>query len=168
VFSVASGRGFRMVMPSMKAVVQRVSSASVEIEGKVKGSIGLGLLVLAGFGVDDTAEDLEWVARKLPSLRIFDDDEGVMNRSLGDVDGGILLISQFTLFGTVAKGTRPSYSKAAPPEVSRPLYRQMIETVERHLGKAIATGEFGAMMKVSLVNEGPVTILIDSKNRKGG
>lgn len=151
----------------MKVVIQRVSSASVEIEGKVNGAIGRGLLVLAGFGVGDTAEDLEWVARKLPLIRIFEDEEGTMNRSLLDVKGDLLLISQFTLFGTLAKGTRPSYNQAAPPEVARPLYRQMIEAVERHLGKPIATGEFGAMMKVALLNEGPVTILIDSKNRKG-
>lgn len=150
----------------MKAVIQRVSSASVEIEGKVTGEIGAGLLVLAGFGVDDTDEDLAWVARKLPLLRIFEDEEGVMNRSLLDSGGEILLISQFTLFATVRKGSRPSYNKAAPPEVAGPLYERMIRIIEKELGKPIATGEFGAEMRVSLTNEGPVTILIDSKKRK--
>lgn len=150
----------------MKAVIQRVSSASVEIEGKVKGAIGPGLVVLAGFGAGDTREDLEWVARKLPSLRIFDDEEGVMNRSLFDIGGELLLISQFTLLANVRKGTRPSYNKAAPPEVARPLYEEMVGAVERALGKPIAKGTFGAMMRVSLTNEGPVTIQIDSKNRR--
>lgn len=150
----------------MKAVIQRVSSAAVEIGGKVKGEIGSGLLVLAGFGADDTEEDLEWVARKLPLLRIFEDDEGAMNRSLLDIGGGILLISQFTLFANVRKGTRPSYNKAAPPEIAEPLYQAMIRAVEKELGKPIATGEFGAEMRITLTNEGPVTILIDSKNRK--
>ena len=151
----------------MKAVIQRVSSASVEVEGQLKGHIGRGLVVLAGFGVDDTDEDLAWVARKLPLLRIFDDDDGVMNRSLGEIGGEIMLISQFTLFANVRKGSRPSYNKAAPPELARPLYESMIRMVEAELGKPIATGEFGAMMKISLTNDGPVTILIDSKNRKG-
>ncbi len=151
----------------MKAVIQRVSAAAVEIGGKVKGEIGAGLVVLAGFGIDDTEDDLEWVARKLPSLRVFDDGEGAMNRSLLDIGGDILLISQFTLFGNVKKGTRPSYNKAAPPEVARPLYETMIARVERELGKPVATGEFGAEMRITLSNEGPVTILIDSKNRKG-
>lgn len=150
----------------MKIVVQRVSSAAVEIDGKIAGEIAAGLLVLAGFGGDDTDEDLEWVARKLPLLRIFDDEQGVMNRSLLDIDGGILLISQFTLFANVRKGTRPSYNRAAPPEVARPLYERMIGFVEKELGKPIATGEFGAEMRILSTNEGPVTILIDSKKRR--
>lgn len=150
----------------MKIVVQRVSSAAVEIDGKIAGEIAAGLLVLAGFGGDDTDEDLEWVARKLPLLRIFDDEQGVMNRSLLDIDGGILLISQFTLFANVRKGTRPSYNRAAPPEVARPLYERMIGFVEKELGKPIATGEFGAEMQILSTNEGPVTILIDSKKRR--
>lgn len=145
----------------MKVVVQRVSSASVEIEAKVKGAIGPGLLVLAGFGIDDTEKDLEWMARKLCGLRVFEDEQGAMNLSLLDVGGDILLISQFTLLGDVKKGTRPSFNKAAPPEVSRPLYETMIEALETALGKPIATGEFGAMMRVSLTNEGPVTIVIE-------
>lgn len=149
----------------MKAVIQRVSSASVEVEGKIKGEIGPGLLVLAGFGSDDTTKDLEWVARKLPQLRIFEDDDGVMNRSLLDVGGDLLLISQFTLFGNVRKGTRPSYNEAAPPAIAKPLYEEMIRLVEKELGKPVATGKFGATMRVSLVNEGPVTIVIDSRNR---
>lgn len=151
----------------MKTVIQRVSSASVEVEGKVKGSIGPGLLVLAGFGADDTEDDLAWVARKLPVLRVFEDEEGAMNRSLLDTGGEILLISQFTLFANIRKGTRPSYNKAAPPEIARPLYEKMIGLVEAQLGKPVATGEFGAKMRVSLTNEGPVTILIDSRNRDG-
>lgn len=150
----------------MRAVIQRVSSASVEIEGKIRGEIGPGLVVLAGFGVDDTEEDLAWVARKLPLLRVFDDEEGVMNRSLREIGGGILLISQFTLYGNARKGSRPSYNKAAPPEVARPLFEAMIGLVEAELGKPVATGEFGASMRISLTNEGPVTILIDSRNRK--
>lgn len=150
----------------MKTVVQRVSSASVEVDGKVAGEIGAGLLVLAGFGADDTDEDLEWVARKLPLLRIFDDEKGVMNRSLLDTGGEILLISQFTLFANVRKGTRPSYNRAAPPELARPMYERMIRIVEKELGKPIATGEFGAKMRIASTNEGPVTILIDSKKRR--
>lgn len=151
----------------MKTVIQRVSSASVEIGGEVKAAIGTGLVVLAGFAADDTDEDLAWVARKLPLMRLFDDADGVMNRSLVDVGGDILLVSQFTLFANVRKGTRPSYNKAAPPEVARPLYEKMIAVVEKELGKPVATGEFAAMMRITLTNEGPVTILIDSKNRNG-
>lgn len=150
----------------MKTVIQRVSSASVEIEGRVVGEIGAGLLVLAGFAGDDTDEDLAWVARKLPLLRIFDDEQGVMNRSLVDIDGGILLISQFTLFANVRKGTRPSYNKAASPELARPLYERMIRAIEQEVGKPIATGVFGAKMRIASTNEGPVTILIDSRRRE--
>ncbi len=149
----------------MKAVIQRVASASVEVEGEVKGAIGPGLLVLAGFGVDDTSEDLEWAARKLPVLRIFEDEAGAMNLSVKDIGGGILLVSQFTLLANVKKGTRPSYNKAAPPEIALPLYEQLIAAVGRELGKPVQTGVFGAKMRIELINSGPVTIVLDSKNR---
>ncbi|HLS27421.1 MAG TPA: D-aminoacyl-tRNA deacylase [Opitutales bacterium] len=152
----------------MRAVIQRVSSASVEVEGKLKGEIGRGLVVLAGFSSDDTENDLQWVARKISQLRIFNDEDGRMNASLLDIGGDILLISQFTLLANVRKGTRPSFNKAAPPEIARPLYEKMIQIVEAELGKPVATGEFGAKMKVRLVNEGPVTIVIDSKNDRSG
>lgn len=149
----------------MRIVVQRVSSASAEVSGEIKGEIGRGLLVLAAFEESDTEEDLRWVARKLPLLRIFDDANGAMNLSLHDVDGEILLVSQFTLFASVKKGTRPSYNKAASPATARPLYEQMIRFVGEELGKPVATGEFAAAMRIALTNEGPVTILIDSMNR---
>jgi len=149
----------------MKVVIQRVSSASVEISGEVRGHIGQGLVVLAGFEETDTEEDIRWIARKLPVLRVFEDGEGQMNLSLRDINGGILLVSQFTLFANVKKGTRPSYNKAAPPGVARPLYDLAVRVVGEELGKPIATGEFAAVMRIALTNEGPVTILIDSKNR---
>lgn len=151
----------------MRALVQRVSSASVEIDGAIRGEIGAGLLVLAGFEKNDAREDVLWVARKLPALRIFEDEAGAMNRSLVDISGGILLISQFTLFASVKKGTRPSFNRAAPPEIAIPLYNYLVQAVTETSGEAPATGEFGAMMRIALINDGPVTILLDSKNREG-
>lgn len=158
----------------MRAVIQRVLSADVRIadgewssleELPVNGKIGKGLMVLVGFVEDDTMEDLEWMARKILSMRIFDDENGVMNRSLVDVSGEILVISQFTLLAATAKGNRPSYIRAACPEISSPLYDSFLDIVSRQLGKKAEQGIFGADMKVSLVNDGPVTIVMDTKER---
>lgn len=149
----------------MIVVVQRVSEASVKIEGKVKSEIGVGLMILLGIEEADGSDDIEWLTRKITHLRIFPDEAGVMNKSLLDANGDILLISQFTLHASTKKGNRPSYIKAARPETAIPLYEQMISSLQNELGKSIGTGEFGADMKVSLVNDGPVTIVIDSKNR---
>ena len=150
----------------MRAVVQRVSEASVTIEGKVKSKIGLGLLVLAGFEEFDTNEDLDWISNKLVSLRIFSDDNGQMNLSVKDLNGDIIIVSQFTLHAMTKKGNRPSFIKAAKPEIAIPLYEKFIATMAAALGKPVGTGEFGADMKVALINDGPVTIVIDSKNRE--
>ena len=150
----------------MIAVIQRVSESSVKIEGQVKGAIGPGLLVLVGIEDADAAEDIGWLSKKICNLRIFGDAEGVMNRSLIDIAGELLLISQFTLHASTKKGNRPSYIKAAKPAVAIPLYEQLIGQLTTDLGKPIQTGEFGADMKVSLLNDGPVTILIDTKDRK--
>lgn len=150
----------------MRTVVQRVSSASVTIDGKVKSSIGVGLLVLAGFEEADTSEDLEWMSGKLASLRIFNDENGLMNLSVRDVAGDLLVVSQFTLHALTKKGNRPSFIRAAKPEVAIPLYENFVLLLEKELGKPVGTGEFGADMKVSLLNDGPVTIIIDSKNRE--
>jgi D-tyrosyl-tRNA(Tyr) deacylase len=147
----------------MRAVIQRVSQASVTINGSVTGSIGLGLMVLLGIEPADTDHDIEWLAGKIIRLRIFNDDQGVMNRSIQDVGGDILLVSQFTLFASTKKGNRPSYSRAAPPELAIPLYEKFKTKLGEQLGKPLQTGEFGADMKVALVNDGPVTIVIDSK-----
>jgi D-tyrosyl-tRNA(Tyr) deacylase len=150
----------------MRVVVQRVSEASVTVDGQVKGAIQEGLMVLLGIQNEDTAEDIQWMASKLVQMRIFDDAEGVMNLSVKDIDGSILLISQFTLYAATKKGNRPSYIGAAKPEIAIPIYEQMIVQLNKELGKPIATGQFGADMKVSLLNNGPVTIIIDSKNRE--
>ncbi len=150
----------------MRVVIQRVSSASVTIEGNVKSSIETGLLVLVGIEDADVKEDIQWLSSKITSLRVFPDAEGVMNQSVMDVKGAILLISQFTLHASTKKGNRPSYIKAARPEVAIPLYEQFIQQLEMDLGKPIGTGAFGADMKVALVNDGPVTILMDSKNKE--
>jgi D-tyrosyl-tRNA(Tyr) deacylase len=150
----------------MKAVIQRVSEASVKIEGIVKGQINSGLLVLLGIEEADNAEDIEWLCGKIGRLRIFGDENGVMNLSIQERGGDILLISQFTLHASTKKGNRPSYIKAARPEIAIPLYEAFIKKLEQELGKPIQTGEFGADMKVSLVNDGPVTIIIDSKNKE--
>jgi len=150
----------------MRAVVQRVSEASVTISGVVKGEIQAGLVVLIGIEETDTAEDIEWLSGKLTRLRIFNDGEGLMNRSVQEVEGDILLISQFTLFASTKKGNRPSYSRAARPEVAVPLYEAFIARLTVDLGRPIQTGEFGADMKVKLVNDGPVTITIDTRARE--
>ncbi len=150
----------------MIAVIQRVSKASVKINGEIKGAIGRGLLVLVGIEEADGAEDIGWLSKKIINLRIFEDEAGVMNRSLVDTAGDLLLISQFTLHASTKKGNRPSYIKAAKPDVAIPLYEQFIGQLGTDLGKPIQTGEFGADMKVSLLNDGPVTIIIDTKDRK--
>ena len=150
----------------MRAVIQRVSSASVTIAGAGKSSIGAGLLVLVAVGEADTREDLEWLAGKLVRLRIFKDDAGLMNHSVQEVGGDILVVSQFTLFASTKKGNRPSYLGSAKPEVAVPLYEQFLASLATGLGRPIHTGEFGADMQVALVNDGPVTILIDSKARE--
>ena len=150
----------------MIAVIQRVAEASVKIEGQIKGEIGLGLLILLGIAHEDTPEDIEWLSKKIVSLRIFSDAEGKMNLSLQEVKGDILLVSQFTLHASTKKGNRPSYINAARPEVAIPLYQSFILATEKELGKSIQTGEFGADMKVSLINDGPVTIIIDTKDKK--
>jgi len=149
----------------MIAVIQRVSTASVTIEGKVKSSINKGLLVLVGIEDADTQEDIDWLANKVVNLRIFNDSEGVMNVSVKDDGGDIIAVSQFTLHASTRKGNRPSYSKASKPDVAIPLYEKFVKALELNLEKPIRTGEFGADMKVSLLNDGPVTIVIDTKNR---
>jgi D-aminoacyl-tRNA deacylase len=150
----------------MRAVIQRVSQAKVEIRGQVKGQIQIGLLVLLAVEDTDTPEDIEWLSGKIVRLRIFPDDQGAMNRSVQEIQGEILLISQFTLFASTKKGNRPSFLRSAKPEVAIPIYEQFIQKLSLDLGKAVATGEFGADMKVSLTNDGPVTIIIDSKQRE--
>ena len=147
----------------MRAVIQRVSEAFVTINGATKGAIGPGLLVLCAIEEPDTPEDIEWLSGKIVRMRVFNDAEGVMNLSVQDANGGILLISQFTLFASTRKGNRPSYSRAARPEIAIPLYQQLIQRLTADFGKPIQTGEFGADMQVHLINDGPVTILIDSK-----
>ena len=150
----------------MRVVIQRVTKASVTINEKIYGAIENGLLILLGIEDADTVEDIEWLSNKIVNLRIFNDVEGVMNRSVFDVAGNILLVSQFTLHASTKKGNRPSYLKASKPEVAIPLYEKMIRQLEKDLGKQIATGIFGADMKVELLNDGPVTIVIDSKNKE--
>ena len=149
----------------MIAVIQRVSEASVKIDKIIKGQIEIGFMILLGITHTDTDEDLEWLSKKIIGLRIFSDEEGKMNLDLKSVGGNILLISQFTLFANTKKGNRPSFIDAARPEIAVPLYKKMIERLTLELGNPIETGEFGADMKVSLVNDGPVTIIIDSKNK---
>lgn len=149
----------------MRIVIQRVTQASVEINNQVKGQIGKGLLLLAGFTADDTEEDLKWMAGKVAQLRIFSDEQDKMNLSVQDVQGDVLVISQFTLYANTKKGNRPSYINAAPPAIAVPLYERFVGTLEEALGKPVQTGEFGADMKVSLLNDGPVTIVMDTKNK---
>jgi len=149
----------------MIAVIQRVTEASVKIEDVIKSQIQNGLVVLVGIEDADTQEDIDWLAAKIVHLRIFNDEAGVMNVSVKDSNGDILLVSQFTLQASTKKGNRPSYIKAAKPEVAIPLYGKFIQSVTEQLGKPVQTGEFGADMKVSLVNDGPVTIIIDTKNK---
>ena len=150
----------------MRAVLQRVSSASVTIDMEIKGQIGSGMLILLGIEEADAREDIDWLCAKLTKLRIFDDDAGIMNLSILDVKADALVVSQFTLHASTRKGNRPSYIKAARPESAIPLYEEFISALEKVLGKPVQTGEFGAMMEVALVNDGPVTIIIDSKMRE--
>lgn len=150
----------------MRAVIQRVTEASCKVDGIVTGSIELGFLVLLGIEETDTAEDLEWLAQKIAAMRVFGDEKGLMNKALADVGGNILLISQFTLFAATKKGNRPGFTRAAKPEKAIPLYKDMSRELSRLLGKAVQTGVFGADMKISLVNDGPVTIVIDTKNKE--
>jgi D-tyrosyl-tRNA(Tyr) deacylase len=150
----------------VRAIIQRVSQASVTIGGAVKSAIGKGLLVLLGVEGADTAEDIEWLSGKLVRLRIFNDEAGVMNRSVLEVGGDIIVVSQFTLFASTKKGNRPSWIRAARPEVSIPLYEQFVGRLVTELGRPVGTGEFGADMQVALINDGPVTIVMDTKNRE--
>lgn len=147
-------------------MIQRVSRASVKIDGRVKAQIGKGMLILLGIEESDTQEDVDWLVRKTTGLRIFDDENGVMNRPITDIGGEILVISQFTLYASYKKGNRPSWLRAARHDVSVPLYNSFCQRMEEALGKPIGTGEFGADMKVELVNDGPVTICMDTKNRE--
>ncbi len=150
----------------MRVVIQRVTSAAVEVDGNCVGAIKKGILVLVGVEDADTEEDIHWVSQKLVQLRIFNDEGGVMNLSLKDIGGELLLVSQFTLHASTKKGNRPSYIKAARPEKAIPIYEQLKQQLEMDLGKQIASGVFGADMKVSLTNDGPVTIIIDTKNKE--
>jgi D-tyrosyl-tRNA(Tyr) deacylase len=150
----------------MRAVIQRVTRASVTIEGKIHGKIDNGLLVFVGIEDNDGPDDIEWLSGKIVNMRIFNDEKGVMNISLKDVDGDVLLISQFTLQASTKKGNRPSYTRASKPEIAIPLYDRMIQQLSTHLGKQIQTGSFGADMKIELLNDGPVTIMIDTRNKE--
>ena len=150
----------------MRTVIQRAQRASVTIDGVCKSKIGKGLLVLIGVEEQDNEEDIAWLTKKIVNLRIFDDENGVMNKSVKDVEGEILAISQFTLFASTKKGNRPSYLRAGKHEITVPLYNKFCRTLEQELGKPIGTGEFGAYMEVELINDGPVTICIDTKNKE--
>ena len=150
----------------MRVVIQRVTQASVTVNNEITGQIKNGLLVLAGIEDADNLDDIKWLAGKIINMRIFNDDAGVMNKSLIDINGDILLVSQFTLHASTKKGNRPSYIKASKPDIAIPLYEQLIKELETQLGKKIQTGIFGADMKVQLLNDGPVTIIVDSKNRE--
>ena len=150
----------------MRTVIQRASHASVTIDGQLKSQIGLGLFILVGFEAADTEEDVQWMTRKVLGLRIFDDENHVMNRSVIDVGGEVLIVSQFTLHALTAKGNRPSYIRAAGHDIAIPLYERFIALVEQGLGRKVQTGEFGADMKCELLNDGPVTICMDSKNKE--
>jgi D-tyrosyl-tRNA(Tyr) deacylase len=150
----------------MRVVIQRVSKASVTVDGTVTGKIGQGLLVLLGIEDADSDDDIQWLSSKIVNLRVFNDEAGVMNRSVLDLNGNILLVSQFTLHASTKKGNRPSYIRASKPGFAIPMYEKMIAQLQNHLGKSIATGIFGADMKIELLNDGPVTIIIDSKNRE--
>ena len=150
----------------MRVVIQRVKNGSVKVEYKITGSIGVGLLILVGIEEADTKEDIEWLCSKIARLRIFPDSADVMNLSVTDIDGDILVVSQFTLHAATKKGNRPSYIKAAPPQIAIPLYEQFVERLEFEIGEKVQEGVFGAMMDVSLINWGPVTIWIDTKNRE--
>jgi D-tyrosyl-tRNA(Tyr) deacylase len=150
----------------MRAVIQRVSQSSVAINNGIKSSIQNGLLILLGIEDFDNDEDINWLAKKIVQLRVFSDENDVMNLSVKEIDGEILIVSQFTLHASTKKGNRPSYIKAAKPEIAIPIYEEFILQIENELGEKVVTGEFGAMMQVSLVNDGPVTIIIDTKNKE--
>lgn len=150
----------------MRAVLQRVTQASCTVDGEITGQIEAGFLVLLGIEDADTDEDLQWLAQKIAGMRVFGDENGLMNKGLADIDGNILLISQFTLFAATKKGNRPGFTRAARPDKAIPMYEQMISGLEKLTGKKIATGIFGADMKISLLNDGPVTIIIDTKNKE--
>lgn len=150
----------------MRVVIQRVTKASVTVEGNVIGNIGQGLLVLVGIEDVDTVQDIEWLSGKIVNLRIFEDEAGVMNKSIKEVGGDVLLVSQFTLHASTKKGNRPSYIKASKPDFAVPMYEKFITQLEKDMEKSIQTGEFGADMKVELLNDGPVTIVIDSQNKE--
>jgi len=150
----------------MRAVVQRVSQASVAVEGNITGSIGRGLLVLVGVAPDDTADDIAWLSGKIAQQKLFPDESGKMNQSVVEIGGGILVVSQFTLMASTRKGTKPSWHRAAPPEIAIPLYEEFVRAMEAATGRPVATGKFGAMMEVSLVNDGPVTLVLDSRLRE--
>jgi|ERR1041385_2814530 D-tyrosyl-tRNA(Tyr) deacylase len=151
---------------TMRAIIQRVSQASLTIAGNVKAAIHQGLVVLIAVEEADTTQDIEWLSGKIARLRIFDDESGVMNKSVQEIRGDILVVSQFTLFASTRKGNRPSYSRSARPETAIPLYEQFVAQLTRDFGKAVPTGEFGAEMQIALTNDGPVTIIIDSKARE--
>lgn len=150
----------------MRALVQRVREARVEVDGDVVATIGRGLLVLVGVATEDERADSDWLVRKLVDLRIFDDDDGVMNRAVRDVDGDVLAVSQFTLHASTRKGNRPSWSNAAPPAFARPMFDAFVAALEQRLGKRVPRGVFGAHMQVALINDGPVTIMLDSRERE--
>lgn len=150
----------------MRIVIQRVLNAAVHIEGEVHSSIGKGLMILLGIGEEDDSEDIDWLVRKIASLRIFDDENGVMNRSVIDVQGEVMVVSQFTLYASYKKGNRPSWIRAAKPEKSVPLYEEFCQKISHSIDKVVATGVFGADMKVELTNDGPVTICMDTKNKE--
>jgi|SRR5690606_36121269 len=149
----------------MRAVIQRVSTASCTVDDQITGKIGSGLVVLLGIEDSDNSNDIQWLAKKIVNLRIFNDDQGLMNQSLLDIDGNILLISQFTLLAATKKGNRPSFIRAAKPDIAIPLYKEMLAELEVNLGSKIATGIFGADMKIELINDGPVTIIMDTNNK---
>ena len=150
----------------MRVVVQRVNEASVTINNEIVSKIGKGLLVLVGVEDEDTQEDINWLCQKITQLRIFDDENGIMNKAIKDINGDLIIVSQFTLHASTKKGNRPSYIKAAKPDIAIPLYESFVSTMEDYLGKSVGKGRFGADMKVQLINDGPVTIWIDSKNKE--
>ncbi len=150
----------------MRAVIQRVSTASVTIHGDMRSAIGPGFMVLLGIEAEDTNEDADWLCQKIAKLRVFSDDEGLMNKDIADIDGELLVVSQFTLHASYKKGNRPSFIKAARPDIAIPLYEYFVQQLHILTGKHVATGEFGADMKVALVNDGPVTIVMDTKNKE--
>ena len=150
----------------MRAIIQRVSSASCSIEGKISGEIGQGFMILLGIEESDTDEDLNWLAQKITNMRIFSDENGLMNKALADVQGNILLVSQFTLFASTKKGNRPGFTRSAKSDIAIPMYEKMILELGQLTGTTIRTGVFGADMQISLVNDGPVTIIMDSKSRE--